>query len=43
MLMLLYFTLFLALAGAALRWQAARYEREHALIARRPSRGGRRR
>jgi hypothetical protein len=38
--MLLYFALFLALAGAALRWQAARYEREHALVARPPN-GGR--
>ncbi len=43
MLVLLYFTLFLALAGAALRWQAARYEREHALVARRPRGGGGRR
>jgi hypothetical protein len=32
MLVLLYLVLFLAAVGALLRWQAARYEREHALI-----------
>lgn len=32
MLVFLYFALFLGLAAALLRRQAARYEREHALI-----------
>jgi hypothetical protein len=37
MLGLLYFTLFLALSAALLRWQAVRYEKEHALVPRRRS------
>ena len=37
MSVLLYFILFLAISAALLRWQAARYEREHALM---PERAG---
>ncbi len=32
MLIVLYLMLFLGLAAALLRWQAVRYDREHALL-----------
>ncbi len=40
MLLLIYFALFLLFVAALLRWRAARFERDHALLPQRRRNGG---